>query len=166
MGNLATRKALIQRWDELCRDPSLEELPYKVELDSSGKVELTPRTVRRGLLVANLACQLHEKLPHGVVAISCAVLTGGGVFVPDIVWTSKWPKNENANCLESVPDLCIEVCSLDADKKAPIYLEAGAREVWLLAESGAMRYFDSSGEIAGTGFPISVTALPRPGQWQ
>ena len=37
MGNLATPEALIARWDELCRDPSLRNLPYKIELNAWGK---------------------------------------------------------------------------------------------------------------------------------
>ena len=30
MGNLATPEALILRWDEVLRDPSLQDLPYKI----------------------------------------------------------------------------------------------------------------------------------------
>src|SRR5258708_28879810 len=63
MGSLATSQALIARWSELCRDSSLNDLPYKVELNARGKLELTPRTNRRGLLTASLACDLHQQLP-------------------------------------------------------------------------------------------------------
>jgi hypothetical protein len=38
MGNLATPEALVLRWQEVCRDASLQDLPYKIELNAWGKV--------------------------------------------------------------------------------------------------------------------------------
>jgi len=163
MGNLVTPEALIVRWDELCRDSSLDDLPYKVELSVSGKLELTPRTNRRGLLVANLAYQLHEKLAGGAVAISCAVLTSTGVRVPDVIWGSAdlFALYKHANLLEHAPELCIEVCSPDGDEKVPVYLAAGAREVWVVSEEGTIRYFDHTGERATSNFPVAVSLPPQ-----
>jgi Uma2 family endonuclease len=162
VATLNTPQALIARWDELCRDSSLDDLPYKVELSTSGKLELSPRTVRRGLLVADLATQLQEKLPGGIVAISCAVLTRTGIRVPDVVWVSHqaWPRDDAGNLLERAPELCIEVCSLDREEKVPAYLSAGAREVWVVSEDASIRYFDTTGERKTTDFPVMLTWPP------
>ena len=160
MGNLATPEALIARWDELCRDSSFDDLPYKVELSVSGKIELTPRSVRRSLLVAHISDELHRNLTGGVVPISCAVLTSTGVRVPDVIWASDdlFRIYEHANLLERAPQLCVEVCSPDGLEKVPAYLDAGAREVWFVSEDGLLRYFDPSGEKSKSDFPVK---LPR-----
>jgi len=42
MGNLHTAEALTLRWAEVCRDASLENLPYKIELNAWGKIEMSP----------------------------------------------------------------------------------------------------------------------------
>ena len=163
MGNLATPEALIARWDELCRDPSLQDLPYKIELNAWGKVELTPRTNRRGLLVGKLAYELNRQLSGGAAAISSAVLTTAGIRVPDVIWASTklMATHEDALLYPRAPELCIEVCTPDGDEKLPAYLAAGAQEVWLVLEDGSIRYFDGSGEKARSGFPLVVT-LPPP----
>ena len=55
MGNLATPEFLIARWDELCRDPSLQDLPYKIELNAWGKIEMSPANNRHARLQGELA---------------------------------------------------------------------------------------------------------------
>jgi hypothetical protein len=61
MGNLATPEFLIARWSELCRDPSLEDLPYKIELNAWGKIDMSPANNRHGRLQALLATELHRQ---------------------------------------------------------------------------------------------------------
>lgn len=163
MGNLATPEFLIARWGELCRDPSLEDLPYKIELNAWGKVELTPRTNRRGFLVGKLAYELQRQLAGGAAAISSAVLTTAGILVPDVVWASAdlIAMHEDALLYPRAPEICIEVCTPDGDEKLPAYLSAGAEEVWLVADDGSVRYFDASGERTRSGFPLVFT-LPPP----
>jgi len=45
MGNLATPEALLHRWEQMQHDPSLQDLPYKIELNAWGKVEMSPASV-------------------------------------------------------------------------------------------------------------------------
>jgi Uma2 family endonuclease len=163
MGNLATPEALIARWAEMCRDPSLQDLPYKIELNAWGKIELSPRTNRRGRLVAALAYEFHSQLPGGEVLISCGVLTNAGVRVPDVVWASSdlMAIYANAMLFPRAPEICVEVCSPDGDEKISAYLAAGAEEVWLVYEEGTIRYFDHTGEKAKSDFPVAVS-LPPP----
>ena len=163
MGNLATPEFLIARWGELCRDPSLDDLPYKIELNAWGKIEMSPRTNRRGILVGRLAYELHRQLSGGAVAISCAVLTTAGIRVPDVIWASakQMSMHKDGMLFPRAPELCVEVCTPDGDEKLSAYLAAGADEVWLVADDGSIRYFDASGEKIRSGFPV-VVALPPP----
>src|SRR6185437_1351079 len=65
MGNLATPEVLLHRWEEMQRDPSLRDLPYKIELNAWGKVEMSPASVRHGQLQAALAAQFTRQLANG-----------------------------------------------------------------------------------------------------
>jgi hypothetical protein len=44
-------------------------------------------------------------------------------------------------------------------EKTRAYLAAGAREVWLVAQNGAVRFIDRTGEIPRSCFPV-VLSLP------
>ena len=72
MGYIATPEFLIARWNELCRDPSLEDLPYKIELNAWGKVEMSPASYRHGRLQIELGAELTRQLPNGVAASECS----------------------------------------------------------------------------------------------
>lgn len=88
MGNPAAAETLALRWAQVCRDASLRNLPYKIELNAWGKIEMSPANNRRVRL-------------------------------------------------------------------------QGAKEVWVVDESGAIRYFDAGGEKPASGYPVSVS-LPEP----
>ena len=60
MGNLATPEALVLRWDEVLKDPSLQDLPYKIELNAWGKVEMSPASNRHGRLQISLPPPMDE----------------------------------------------------------------------------------------------------------
>ena len=62
MGKSATSESHLQRWDEVLRDPALQDLPYKIELNSWGKVEMSPASVRHARLQAELAVQFKQQL--------------------------------------------------------------------------------------------------------
>src|SRR5215216_2461275 len=80
MGNLATPEFLIARWGELCRDPALDDLPYKIEL--------SPASNRHGRLQGELAFELRRQLGAGSVITECSIFTTMGIRVPDVVWVS------------------------------------------------------------------------------
>lgn len=168
MGNLATPEALVLRWDEVLKDPSLQDLPYKIELNAWGKVEMSPASNRHGRLQIVLGAELMKQLPDGVSISECSILTQIGIRVPDVVWASA---RFMASCGEATPytrapEICIEITSpsnvqAEIEEKRAAYLAAGAEEVWLVSEDGAIRYFGRSGEMARSAFPVSIT-LPPP----
>jgi Uma2 family endonuclease len=168
MGNLATPEFLIARWGELCRDPSLEDLPYKIELNAWGKIEMSPANNRHGRLQGELAFELRRQLGAGSVITECSIFTTMGIRVPDVVWASDefMAAYGEITPYMRAPEICIEIASPsnppgEIEEKTRAYLEAGAREVWIVAPQGTVRYFTGSGEQATTGFPVAIS-LPPP----
>ena len=168
MGNLASPEALLARWDELCRDPSLQDLPYKIELNAWGKVEMSPPSVQHGQLQAAVAAALAQQLRDGLAMTECPLLTDIGVRVPDVAWASHrfLDEHRGRSPLPRAPEICVEVLSpsnvrAEITEKTRAYLAAGAVEVWLVAENGTVRFMDAAGEKAHSHFSIELS-LPDP----
>jgi Uma2 family endonuclease len=168
MGNLATPEALVLRWDEVLRDPSLQDLPYKIELNAWGKVEMSPASNRHGRLQAALALEFGRLLPRGTVVTECSVLTNIGIRVPDVVWASPafMAAFGEITPYTRAPEICAEIVSpsnvqAEIDGKTRAYLAAGAQEVWIVSDDGNVRYFSQQGESAGSSFGI-MASLPAP----
>ena len=164
MGNVATPEFLIARWNEMCSDPSLADLPYKIELNAWGKVEMGPPTgVGHGHQQAELALQLRQQLPGGVVLVECPIVTAIGVRVPDVIWASEEfrKRHKRSSPLPQAPEICVEIFSpsnfeAEIAEKTRAYLDAGALEVWVVARKASIRYIDRTGEKAGSCFPVTL----------
>lgn len=170
MGNLATPEALVARWDEVLKDPALRDLPYKIELNSWGKVEMTPASNRHSRLQGLVLAQLSRQLIGGAVLPGCSVLTSIGIRCPDVAWAS--PEFMTAygeiTPYTRAPEICVEVLSpsdteAESVEKTRAYLAAGAHEVWIVAEAGDIRYFGAAGEKPKSDFPVRIS-LPPPRQ--
>ncbi len=163
MGNIAPRETLIMRWEEVLRDPTLRDLPYKIELNAWGKIEMSPARARHARLQAYFTAALTNQLPHGVVFTECPVLTSIGLRVPDVAWASQpfMELHGSAEILPRAPEICVEVTSAsntnaEVTEKIRAFLEAGAEEVWIATEAGELHYFDASGERAASGFAVTL----------
>jgi Uma2 family endonuclease len=168
MGDLATPETLVLRWDEMTKDPSLQDLPYKIELNAWGKIEMSPASNRHARLQGALAAEFARQLSCGAVLTECSVLTKIGIRVPDVAWasTSFMDAYGEITPYRRAPEICVEIVSpsntkTEMQEKTRAYLDCGATEVWLVSEEGGIRYFQPDGEIAASGFPISVS-LPPP----
>ncbi|MEX1073951.1 MAG: Uma2 family endonuclease [Burkholderiales bacterium] len=168
MSDLATPQALLHRWDELLHDPVLRDLPYKIELNAWGKVEMSPASNRHGRLQALVAAELLRQLPAGTAITECSILTRIGIRVPDVAWASAefMAAHGEITPYTRAPEICIEIVSssnveAEIEAKKSAYLHAGAKEVWLVADDGAVRYFDTAGEKAQSAFAVALT-LPPP----
>jgi Uma2 family endonuclease len=164
MGNLATPQALLHRWEEMQRDPSLQDLPYKIELNAWGKLEMSPASVRHGQQQAALAEAFRQQLPRGTTITECPILTDIGIRVPDLAWASEQFMRQHADMspLPRAPEICVEVISpsnvaAEITEKTRAYLAAGAQEVWLAHEDGNIRFIDAAGEKSTSAFPITVS---------
>jgi len=65
----------------------------------------------------------------------------------------------NRVCFPRSPEICVAVlspCNTDAEIRAKmaLYFDAGAQEVWLCAESGAVSFF-----VPGTSQPLQASRL-------
>jgi Uma2 family endonuclease len=167
MANLATPEALCARWEEVLNDPSLRDLPYKIELNAWGKLEMAPRSNRRGRLAGEISAALVEQL-QGSVFISCSILTASGIRTPDVAWASPEFMQAFGEMTPYVraPEICVEIVSertvaAEVAEKTAAYFAVGALEVWLVSEGGSVRFVGPAGDQEKSRFPVSMS-LPAP----
>lgn len=171
MPQLAASEALIARWREVLTDPSLRDLPYKIELNAWGKVEMTPASNRRGRLSGLIVAALGRDL-QGSVFVGCSVLTTSGIRSPDVAWASPEFMREFGEMTPytQAPEICVEMVGAattpaETAERLSSYFLAGANEVWLVSEDGSVRYVGASGDQPGSRFPVTLAlpASPKPG---
>jgi len=73
MGTVSNREMLVARWTEVVNDASLHDVPYKIELNAEGTIEMSPANNWHAAVQAYLAHVLTAT--HGTVA-RAAVLAG------------------------------------------------------------------------------------------
>jgi Uma2 family endonuclease len=170
MGNVTAPEALSLRWAEVINDPTLRDLPYKIELNAWGKIEMSPASNRHGRLRVLLGAELLRQLPEGIVINEASILTDIGVRVPDVAWGSAdfFKAYGETTPYPRAPQICVEIVSpsnSDAEmrEKTRAYLAAGAIEVWHVTEDGSIRYFGKAGQAASSCFPVSISLPPPAG---
>jgi Uma2 family endonuclease len=168
MGNLTTPEALSMRWAELVKDPTLSDLPYKIEINVWGKVEMTPASFWHGRLQGSIAAQLAEQLRHGESLTEVPILTQIGVRVPDVAWGSKeyLESNADASPAARAPEICVEIVSPantddESRQKIRAYLAAGAHEVWIVTEDGSVSVHTATRQQPGSRFQVRLSLPER-----
>ncbi|CAN5131595.1 Uma2 family endonuclease [soil metagenome] len=166
MGKITLHETLALRWAELCADPLLHDLPGKLELNGMGVIEMSPASNRHGMRQAAISNALSQQMPEGTTVVECSIATTDGVRVPDVAWVSAdfMATFGELTPFQSAPEICIEVRSpsnTDAEMayKTRLYLEAGAVEVWIVAEQGISQMwqvFDAQGEQPATRYPVTL----------
>ena len=141
-------------WLEVCEDKTLRDLPFKIELNRWGKIEMSPHRREHGMLQGRVSAWLSKLLPAGEIIVECAVDTVDGVRVPDVAWASRvrWASMSDSATCSVAPELCVEVVSAsntteEMDHKRRIYFLAGAEEVWLCDEQGQLQFFSAKGAL-------------------
>ena len=167
MGNASTAETLVLRWAEAMNDATLADLPYKIELDASGKIEMSPANNRQARLQGYLAGEFARQLSGGAVFSESPVLTSIGVRVPDVAWASDGfiQLHGDTTPFPAAPDLCVEIVSPsnspeELRAKIRAYLEAGAVEVWIVFEDGRREIHDDAGLASTSRFPLTFTPPP------
>lgn len=142
------------QWADVIEDSTLQNLPYKIELNEWGNIVLSPASNRHGLLQAELAGLLREQKTDGKVLTECSVNTYKGVKVADIAWGSDefFSKNGINTPYDEAPEICIEIISpsnsvAEMQEKISLYLSKGAKEVWLCGDDGALEYYSYRGRM-------------------
>lgn len=141
-------------WQEVCDDPLLRNLPYKIELDEWGNIVMSPATNRHGMMQSLLIQAISKFSNGGLVFPESPVQTAKGVKVPDVVWaSSEFLKTFGETTpYPKAPELCVEVLSPsnssdEMTEKRELYFARGAQEVWLCDEQGELSFFDCTGQI-------------------
>ncbi len=154
------------RWEEICADPSLQDLPYKVETNASGQIILSPHTNWHSLTQSKVAELLRDLMDaSGYRAVEFAVDTPDGVKAPDVVWISEERLQIDAAASPVMPELCVEVLSdsnlrSEIDQKRRLYFEGGAKEVWIVSTKGNVSFYGPAGLMQesklASGFPARI----------
>lgn len=137
------------RWQEIVADPTLQDLPYKVETNHRGQLVLSPQTNRHSLQQKAVEKELDALLSDGEAVPEWAIATVGGTKQADVIWASDerlLDMRETGDPTTLAPEICVEVMSDtndwdEMDEKRRLYREAGAKEVWVVTEGGEVRFF-------------------------
>ena len=154
-------------WEELCADPSLQDLPYRIELNGLNQIVMSPLYLSHGRYQSKILGLLNQLLPTGEASVEAAVSTSDNMKVPDVIWAphSFFEKHGEVYALPTAPDLCVEVLArtnskTEIDFKCQLYFEAGAQEVWLCGLKGEMRLYTPTGQTARSvlcpDFPVLI----------
>ena len=141
-------------WAEVVDNPLLQDLPFKIELNKWGKILMSPASNKHGYIQADLVYELRSKLPKGKVITECSIKTQEGVKVADVAWLSEEFIDSHgfATPYQIAPEICVEIVSpsnskKEMDEKIQLYLNQGAREVWLCDQEGELSYYSQSGKL-------------------
>lgn len=153
-------------WQEVCDDPILRDLPYKIELNEWGQVVMSPASNRHGMLQSLLIQTLSKLRADGLVFPESPIQTSKGVKVPDVVWASSEFLSVfgEETPYTKAPELCVEVLSPsnspgEMAEKRELYFACGAQEVWLCDEQGQLSFFDFVGPLSESRLFPGITRI-------
>ncbi len=153
------------QWQDVLADKSLHDLPYKIELNEKGLIEMSPASFTHSLLQGRLTKLIGNQLA-GEVFTELAIQTSKGIRVPDVAWgTEGYVKKHIKDIFAlSAPEICVEIISPsntpnEMEDKIELFLEAGAKEVWLITEEGQVSFYNSAGQQAKSTFDIDLKEL-------
>ena len=155
------------KWDQLCDDPALENIPYRVELARHGQLLMSPHRSYHSIFQAEIIRSLNQLLPGGTAMPECPIETGIGTVVADVAWASpkKVKRNFDLAAWAESPEIVIEVLSPsnstdEIRNKREAVFALGALEFWVCDKKGTVEFFDSRGPVAKSRlcpeFPLSV----------
>jgi Uma2 family endonuclease len=156
------------RWQDVCEDPQLQDLPFKMELNHWGQLIMSPAKNIHSVLQGRIQRELFRRLgDRGEIIPECAIQTTDNVKVADVAWISpeRYQQVKHEIAYSIAPELCIEVISASNSKqemleKKELYFNAGAVEVWLCSLQGEISAYDPSGELFNSrlipGFPRQI----------
>ena len=140
------------KWADVIADPTLKDLPFKIELNQWGLIEMSPASNWHGRRQTWVIQYLTRELSSGEIITEPVVQTALGVRVPDVGWGSEsFTKSQgDLSPFTIAPELCVEVLSdsnTDAEMaaKRAAYFAAGAKEVWLVSDTAEVAVYTPNG---------------------
>ena len=136
-------------WREVCANPNLRNLPFKIELNEYGQIVMSPVKVYHSAFQGEIEHLLRSLLPDGKTLPECAIATPKGTKVADAAWVSpdRFEIVREEDECSIAPEICVEVISSSNSKreireKMDLYFSRGALECWTCDESGNMNFHD------------------------
>jgi len=155
------------KWADVLADKSLSDLPYKIELNEKGKIEMSPASNRHGKLQARIIQHLNALMKSGEAFPECSIATSQNVKVADAVWQSDahFSTHGDATPYAVAPEIVVEIVSpsnssYEITTKKQLYFAAGAIEVWICNDAGELSFYNANGQIDRSNlcpdFPLNV----------
>ncbi len=159
------------KWDALCDDKSLEDIPYRVELTRNGQLVMSPHRSYHSIYQSRIIRLLNQLLPGGEAMPECPIETQAGTVVADVAWATpeKVKRNFDLPSWTESPELVVEVLSPsnaieDIRRKREAVFALGATEFWVCDQKGALQFFGRRGRLARSrlcpDIPASMMKLP------
>ena len=124
---------------------------------------MSPASTRHARFKAVVTHALSAQLPAGTVLTESGVATNEGVRVPDVAWASAdfVVRHGDMTPLPKAPEVRVEILSPSNTEagmamKTRAYLEAGASEVWLVTDSGALQVLSVQGEQPASRYGVAL----------
>lgn len=154
-------------WQEVCANSALQNLSYKMELNSQGQIIMSPASVRHVLFQARIIALLNKLMDGYLVVPEFPIETTDGVKVADVGLLTIEQAGALKNSITSAfaPIICVEVLSpsntfAEMQHKKSLYFEKGAEEFWLCDQMGNMSFYDQNGELGMSkrtqNFPFNI----------
>jgi Uma2 family endonuclease len=145
----------LRRWEEVLADPDLAKVEGRVETDRHGQIVMSPPPgANHAGYQFQIARELNILLPNGRTSTECPISTADGVRAADVAWASPECLRHlgNRTIYPVAPEICVEVFSprntrREIDERKSLFLDAGAKEVWVCSLTGAMTFHKSDGQI-------------------
>ena len=142
------------KWEEVCNNQQLQNLPFKIELNKWGQIVMSPVKIKHSFYQGRIQRLLESLLQTGEVMPECAINTSDGVKVADVVWCSdeRFDQIQDEVSASIAPEICIEVKSIgntleEMEFKKKLYFEAQAMEVWICNEQGDITFYNEQNEL-------------------
>ena len=154
-------------WQEVCENPSLQNLPFKIELNERGQIVMSPTKVWHSAYQGEIALLLNALMKGGKILTECAIETSKGTKVADVAWASagRFKRIRHEVACSVAPEICVEVVSesntqAEMDEKRRLCFEKGAKEAWFCDDYGTMSFYNPEGKLKKSvccpGFPARV----------
>lgn len=154
-------------WADVIKNPLLQDLPFKIELNKWGKILMSPASNDHGLRQSDIVIKINKNKKSGRIITECSVQTPEGVKVADVAWLSDEfiEKHGFKTPYTVAPEICVEVISpsnsnAEMQEKITLYLEQGAIEVWLCDQQGEITYYSRTGKLEKSG-EIAAFSMKR-----
>ena len=160
-----TREELGSMYERMCEDPYFANIPGKIELDTWGRIVMSPASPYHGMIQVRLVQRLAPL--GGQAIVEAAIVTSAGLLVPDVAWASTEfiASHPRERPFTRAPELCIEVVSPsnsrnELNEKVAAYLATGALEAWIVyPQSKRFEFYSSGGPLERTAFAIDLANL-------